>query len=81
MKFLDPIFVGNGCKALELGCGQGWPGIALLSMGCHVFFSDFNAEALDLAWGNISLNCPEHLQNARCFAGDWLDFSKFIAAE
>lgn len=65
-------------KALELGCGHGWPGIALLSKGCEVVFSDFNEEALLFTWGNISLNFPDRAVSARCFSGDWLALSELL---
>src|SRR5262245_21534128 len=34
-----------GLEALELGCGLGLPGIAALSKGLHVTFSDYDATA------------------------------------
>lgn len=60
---------------LELGCGQGFPGIAALqkaSLG-KVCFSDLNAEVLEeTTWPNIHLNCShDMITRAECFAGDW----------
>lgn len=43
-------------RALEIGCGLGLPGIAALSRGLHVTFSDYDAAALRYAAGNARLN-------------------------
>jgi predicted nicotinamide N-methyase len=43
-------------EALELGCGLGLPGIAALSRGLRVIFSDYDATALHFAGGNARLN-------------------------
>lgn len=62
------------CAILELGCGQGFPGILCLQRvpGCEVVFSDLNREVLEeTTWPNIFLNCPERLAFAECVAGDW----------
>ena len=60
---------------LELGCGQGFPGIAVLKclpQPCRVVFSDLNAEVLqETTWPNILLNCPERAGDVTCVAGDW----------
>ena len=42
--------------ALEIGCGLGLPGVAALSRGLHVTFSDYDAAALRYAAGNARLN-------------------------
>jgi predicted nicotinamide N-methyase len=42
--------------ALEIGCGLGLPGIAALSRGLRVTFSDYDATALRFAADNASLN-------------------------
>lgn len=62
------------CAILELGCGQGFPGILCLQRvpGCEVVFSDLNREVLEeTTWPNIFLNCPERSSFAKCIAGDW----------
>jgi predicted nicotinamide N-methyase len=45
-----------GLTALEVGCGLGLPGIAALSRGLHVIFSDYDATALDFAADNARAN-------------------------
>jgi predicted nicotinamide N-methyase len=45
-----------GSEALEVGCGLGLPGIAALSAGLDVIFSDFDATALEFAASNARLN-------------------------
>jgi predicted nicotinamide N-methyase len=42
--------------ALEIGCGLGLPGIAALSCGLRVTFSDYDATALAFAAANARLN-------------------------
>src|SRR5207237_3961015 len=46
----------GGLHALEVGCGLGLPGVAALSMGLRVTFSDCDATALRFAAGNARLN-------------------------
>ncbi len=70
---------------LELGCGQGFPGIICLKLGAQkILFSDLNEEVLlHTLWPNIMLNCEsghkETISNAndriKCIAGDWNDLS------
>src|SRR5438067_1885064 len=45
-----------GLEVLEIGCGLGLPGIAALSAGLHVTFSDYDATALRFAADNALLN-------------------------
>lgn len=45
-----------GTEALEVGCGLGLPGIAALSRGLRVTFSDYDATALRFARANAVLN-------------------------
>src|SRR3954454_9693929 len=45
-----------GLHALEVGCGLGLPGIAALSGGMRVTFSDYDATALVFAVRNARLN-------------------------
>jgi predicted nicotinamide N-methyase len=45
-----------GLEALEVGCGLGLPGIAALSRGLHVTFSDYDATALRFAADNARAN-------------------------
>lgn len=45
-----------GLHALEVGCGLGLPGIAALSVGMRVTFSDYDATALVFAARNARLN-------------------------
>jgi len=45
-----------GTRCIELGCGSGVPGLALLAMGCEVTFSDYVPEAVHLATWNALQN-------------------------
>ncbi len=45
-----------GTVALEVGCGLGLPGIAALSLGLRVIFSDYDATALHFAAENARGN-------------------------
>ncbi len=51
-----------GLEALEIGCGLGLPGIAALSMGLRVTFSDYDATALRFAADNARANGFEEFQ-------------------
>lgn len=57
-----------GLHALEVGCGLGLPGIAALSMGVHVTFSDYDATALHFAAANARLNGFAHFDTLQM---DW----------
>jgi predicted nicotinamide N-methyase len=46
----------RGSEAIEIGCGLGLPGIAALSIGLKVTFSDYDATALHFAAINARLN-------------------------
>lgn len=46
----------RGLETLELGCGLGLPGVAALSKGLRVAFSDYDATALNFAATNAQLN-------------------------
>jgi predicted nicotinamide N-methyase len=46
----------RGLEALELGCGLGLPGIAALSCGLRVIFSDYDGTALRFAADNARRN-------------------------
>ncbi len=71
-------------SVLELGCGSGLVGLALLARGCRVTFSDYVPLAVELALANACGNGYEH---ARGEVLDWrapLVSSKFeviIAAD
>jgi len=45
-----------GLTALEVGCGLGLPGIAALTRGLRVIFSDYDATAVRFAASNARLN-------------------------
>lgn len=47
---------GDKLEALELGCGLGVPGIAALSCGLRVTFSDYDLAAIEFATRNARLN-------------------------
>jgi predicted nicotinamide N-methyase len=55
-------------EALEVGCGLGLPGIAALSMGLRVVFSDHDATALRFAADNARAN---GFENFRLLQMDW----------
>jgi predicted nicotinamide N-methyase len=57
-----------GAEALEIGCGLGLPGIAALSMGVRVTFSDYDACALRFAADNARLNGHESFRTMQL---DW----------
>jgi predicted nicotinamide N-methyase len=58
----------RGLTALEIGCGLGLPGIAALSRGLQVIFSDYDATALRFAADNARLN---GLSDFRLMQLDW----------
>jgi predicted nicotinamide N-methyase len=57
-----------GLHALEVGCGLGLPGIAALTMGLRVTFSDYDATALHFAAENARAN---GLRNFDTLQMDW----------
>lgn len=78
-KHSDLLHTGD--SILELGCGHGIPGIAMLLRGHRdVWFSDLNAEVIQATtWTNIQANCtqPEHVT---CVSGDWNSLSNHLTA-
>lgn len=46
----------DGKNVLELGCGNGFVGLAALARGCHVTFSDYVPIAVELAVANARGN-------------------------
>jgi predicted nicotinamide N-methyase len=54
--------------ALEIGCGLGLPGIAALSMGLRVTFSDYDATAVRFAADNARINGLEDFDTLQM---DW----------
>ena len=69
----------KGKKILELGCGQGLPGIAALIYGeaSLVLFQDYNQEVVENATKTcVGLNLknkPELWSSAQFIAGSWDD--------
>lgn len=55
---------GEGLEALEFGCGLGVSGMAALSRGLHVTFSDVDEAAVQLAAANARLNGFTHFETA-----------------
>ena len=45
-----------GCRAMEVGCGVGLPGVVALSLGARVIFSDYDRAALTFAQQNALAN-------------------------
>lgn len=74
----------TGLHALEIGCGLGLPGIAALSMGLQVTFSDYDSTALHFARRNARLNGFANVNTLRL---DWrcppsgLQFPVLLAAD
>ena len=68
------------CRAIELGCGHGFPGVAALKLGCpRVVFSDLNAEVINaVTWPNIFLNARDIMNRAECYSGDWDELSSTV---
>ena len=73
---------------LELGCGNGFPGIICLKHHNvkNVVFSDLNKEVVEeITWPNIILNCKYLFEfsdyensirsRVQCYHGDWSDLS------
>jgi predicted nicotinamide N-methyase len=59
-------------EVLEIGCGLGLPGIAALSRGLRVIFSDYDSTALRFAADNARINGFREPQ-FRTLAMDWRD--------
>lgn len=57
-----------GLRVLEVGCGLGLPGIAALSCGLQVTFSDYDAMAVRFAARNAKIN---GFTNFETLAFDW----------
>ncbi|MFO0883712.1 MAG: methyltransferase domain-containing protein [Pirellulales bacterium] len=57
-RFLETrkAMLPTGTRCIELGCGSGIPGLALLALGCEVTFSDYVPEAVHLATWNALQN-------------------------
>lgn len=55
---------GEQLEALEFGCGLGISGMAALSRGLHVTFSDVDEAAVQLAASNARLNGFRHFETA-----------------
>lgn len=70
-------------KALELGCGHGIPGMALLLQQYEdVWFSDLNRDVItSYTWPNILKTCPEAATRATCASGDWAHLSEYLTEQ
>lgn len=83
----DPNFELVGKRVLELGCGQGLPGIVPLLAGAEVHFQDFNKEVLTaLTSQNVTANrqrLPKSRRpvSARYFGGEWSSLGSLLASE
>jgi predicted nicotinamide N-methyase len=73
-----------GKRVLELGCGNGFVGLAALARGCHVTFSDYVPFAVELAVANALCNGLEKVSG---IVLDWrnpardLRFDTLVAAD
>lgn len=61
----------TGQRVLELGAGLGLPGVVCGLKGARVVFSDYQADALEIACRNAILN---GLDGVSGFPGDWRSF-------
>ncbi|CAL8471510.1 g11052 [Coccomyxa elongata] len=77
-------------RVLELGCGQGIPGILLLKAGAEVHFQDYNREVLTaLTAPNVTANTADNNRQAeghsfprsRFFSGDWATLPTLLEKE
>jgi predicted nicotinamide N-methyase len=73
-----------GLSALEVGCGLGLPGLAALSMGVDVTFSDYDSTALHFVRRNALINGlpePKTLQLDWRFPPDGVQFPVLLLAD
>jgi predicted nicotinamide N-methyase len=63
-----PLKTSDKVEALEIGCGLGLPGLAALSKGLRVIFSDYDETAVQFAANNARLN---GFKDFRTLAFDW----------
>ncbi len=71
----------SGKRVVEMGCGQGLPGIWALLHGAEVYFQDYNKEVLEEATlpciqHNIQLNgcdASKVMANCKLVSGDWAE--------
>jgi predicted nicotinamide N-methyase len=71
------------CRVVEIGCGSGLPGIAALSRGWQVSFSDYVPLAMEVAVANAARN---GYPTGQTLFLDWrdppeLDFDVVLASE
>ena len=74
----------TGLTALEVGCGLGLPGLAALSMGVEVTFSDYDSTALHFVRRNALINGlpePKTLQLDWRFPPDGVQFPVLLLAD
>ena len=91
-KTVKSIFRGDGnqehpahmARVIELGCGQGLPGIAALRQGAEVHFQDHDEDVLtDLTIPVVEANIEEDMGEkrgkiARYFCGDWGSMAELL---
>eukprot|EP01026_Neomeris_dumetosa_P083519 TRINITY_DN97194_c0_g1_i1.p1 TRINITY_DN97194_c0_g1~~TRINITY_DN97194_c0_g1_i1.p1 ORF type:complete len:306 (-),score=38.64 TRINITY_DN97194_c0_g1_i1:188-1105(-) len=69
-------------KVLELGCGQGIPGIIAGLCGAEVHFQDYNQQVLEnVTMVNVDKSYDLHgaTRISRYFSGDWSSFMEYCA--
>ncbi|KAG5874411.1 hypothetical protein JTB14_033168 [Gonioctena quinquepunctata] len=72
----------SGKRVLDLGCGAGILGIALLFKGAECWFQDYNTDVIQyLTVPNILLNSRDALRHCKCFSGDWGSFADLVEAD
>lgn len=63
-----PLKTSDKIEALEIGCGLGLPGLAALSCGLRVIFSDYDETAVQFAANNARIN---GFKDFRTLPFDW----------
>ena len=69
-------------KTLELGCGHGFPGLQMMTLGSETYLQDYNKEVLDDITIKYIQNIEDSLKinlkrdiNYHFVSGDWKDMS------
>lgn len=62
-------------RVLELGCGQGLPGIYCLTQGSSTVFQDFNDYVLQYITSSNTQKNLNSLSHSKFLAGPWCDYS------
>ena len=71
--YANPADTAKGKRVLELGCGQGLPGIAALKNGClSCTFHDYNSEVIENATKKVvEMNPIDKQDKCEFVSGSW----------